>query len=97
MAMHFPLFKRGIEGDFLRMGFTGERKSPSVPHGTTSSIDTLVGWAKRSVPTIGVRVGTLRFAHPTVLKVVPWPSAPLLQSGKCLAAILPEKHIVYFN
>ena len=24
-----------------------------------------VGWAKRSVPTINVRVGTLRFAHPT--------------------------------
>ena len=30
-----------------------------------------VGWAKRSVPTTGtplVMVGTLRFAHPTVVK-----------------------------
>jgi hypothetical protein len=36
-------------------------------HGNNLAIAALVGWAKRSVPTFGIRVGTLLFAHPTAL------------------------------
>ena len=47
----------------MRQNEPGTGRLTAVP----CRLESLVGWAKRSVPTAAATVGTLRFAHPTTM------------------------------